>query len=323
VVVGSSLEPSDLAVARVRNAAVLGGPPAVLVAAIAAWLLASAALRPVERMRRQAADISEHDPDTSIEVPATRDEIAALARTMNGLLGRLQDALARERGFVADAGHELRTPLAILRAELELASRPGRTNAELAQAVSAAAEETDRLARLAEDLLSLARTDEGSTHIHRERAELGPLLAATVHRASAKATELGVDLELVVDQGLVVDVDADRVRQALTNLIDNALRHAPRSSAVRVAATRSGDAVVMEVADAGPGFPLSFLPHAFERFRRADAARSRDGGGAGLGLAIVRSIAEAHGGTATAANLTTGGAVVRIELPASRPNTAE
>jgi len=135
----------------------------VLAAGLAAWVLAGAALRPVERMRRQVADITDQDRDVQLAVPGTRDEIARLAVTVNGLLTRLQHALERERGFVADAGHELRTPLAILRAELELAARPGRSREQLASAMVSAVQETDRLARLAEDLLLLARAARASS----------------------------------------------------------------------------------------------------------------------------------------------------------------
>ncbi|MDT7683128.1 MAG: two-component system, OmpR family, sensor kinase, partial [Pseudonocardiales bacterium] len=159
VVVGMGTDISDAAADHVESAILLGGPPAVLVAGLGAWLLAGAALRPVERMRRETADISEHDNSMQLAVPPTRDEIAALATTMNALLGRLRAAVTRERGFVADAGHELRTPLAMLRAELELAARPGRSRAELAEAVAAAGLETERLIRLSENLLLLARAE--------------------------------------------------------------------------------------------------------------------------------------------------------------------
>lgn len=318
IVVGASLEVNDTALQRVTRAAVLAGFPAVLVGAAGAWLLASAALRPVERMRRQVAEISEHDRDTAIGVPGTRDEIAALARTMNGLLGRLQAALARERGFVADAGHELRTPLAILRTELELASRPGRSQVELVGAVAAAAEETDRLARLAEDLLLLARTD-GRDTLRTEPTDLYRLCAAAVERARALGQVRDVELALDAPQPLECELDPDRVRQAVDNLIDNALRHAPPGSVVTVRARYAAGEARIEVIDDGPGFPPEFLPHAFERFRRADAARARQHGGAGLGLAIVQSIAQAHGGRATAANRPEGGAVVRIELSTAQP----
>jgi len=317
VVVATGTDVSDAAVERAGSALLLGGPPAVLLAGIGAWLLAGAALRPVERMRRQTAEISEKDLDRRLAVPSTRDEIAALGTTMNALLARLQDALERERGFVADAGHELRTPLAILRTELELAARPGRSRDDLVAAVAAAGQETDRLIRLAEDLLLLARADNHQPIVRAGPVVLADLLAAAARGAAARCEPRGVTVELDA-AGIppVVEADADRLRQAVDNLLDNATRHAPPGStvAVRVSRPRAA-AVAVEVADRGPGFPPAFLPHAFERFHRAEAARSRDGGGTGLGLSIVRAIAEAHGGTATAANRPDGGAVVTVELP--------
>lgn len=162
VVVGASLEPTEVALARVRTWLLAGGAGAVLLASVGAWLLAGALLRPVERLRRQVAELSEHDVAATVEVPGTRDELAALARTMNDLLGRLLAAVTRERRLVTDASHELRTPLAVLCAELELANRPQRTREELAEAVDHAAHEAQRLARLADDLLLLARSDEGT-----------------------------------------------------------------------------------------------------------------------------------------------------------------
>jgi two-component system OmpR family sensor kinase len=321
VVVGESLESNDQAIGRVTRAAAVGGPPAVLFAGLAAWLLAAAALRPVERMRRQVAEISEHDRSTAIEVPRTGDEIAALAVTLNRLLARLQQALDRERGFVADAGHELRSPLAVLQAELELASRPGRSLSELTDAVTAAAGETDRLVRLAEDLLVLARSDDGAAQLRYEPAPVDALLAAALAGAQVRADGLGVALELVAGPDLEAEVDTGRVRQAVDNLVDNALRHAPRGSSVRLSAFAQRDDLVIEVQDDGDGFPPEFLPHAFERFRRAEAARTRDNGGAGLGLAIVWAVVRAHHGRATAENRPGGGATVRIELPFIRPFT--
>lgn len=316
IVVGSSLQTGDTAITRVARAAVLGGTLAVIAAAAAAWLLASAALRPVERMRRQVADITTHDTETTIEVPPTRDEIAALARTMNGLLGRLGAALARERGFVADAGHELRTPLAILRGELELASRPGRSQDYLATALAAAVDETDRLARLAEDLLLLARSD-GADTLRRESTNIGQLLGAAAERANNVAQHRQVSLVVDCPPAVEFAVDASRVRQAVDNLVDNAVRHSPPGGTVTLSTSAGRDLLAIEVTDEGPGFPPDFLSHAFERFRRADTARAPQDGGTGLGLAIVESIARSHGGRAVAMNLEGRGAVVRIELPAA------
>ncbi|MBO0813808.1 MAG: HAMP domain-containing protein, partial [Actinobacteria bacterium] len=315
------------------------GPLAVLVAGLGGWLLTGAALRPVGRMRRRLEEITGRDTSARLAVPATRDEIASLAVTMNGLLGRLQRALARQRAFTADAGHELRTPLTALRAELELAARPGKTRDALTAAVGAAASDTDRLIRLAEDLLLLARTDEGTTFLAPERTDISGELHAAARRFAPAAAARDVAISVQAPEGLVVSADPGRVRQALGNLVDNALRHAPQASTVEIsgylATARAGTAeqetccgsadqpaapagqqvVTIQVQDHGPGFPPEFLPHAFERFQRADPARSRAEGGAGLGLAIVASIARAHGGWAEAGNHPGGGAWARIELP--------
>jgi two-component system OmpR family sensor kinase len=317
IVVGTASDVSDAAVDHVETALVVGGPPAVLLAGAGAWLLAGAALRPVERMRRQAADISDRDTGRRLAVPSTRDEIAALGVTINGLLARLQEALERERSFVADAGHELRTPLAILRAELELAARAGRSREELVEAVNHAGEETDRLIRLAEDLLLLARADNAQPFLRPVAVLLPDLLAAAARGAGARATARGVTVAVHSPAALTVVADPDRLRQAVDNLLDNATRHAPSGSVVEITASANSTGMTtVEVADRGPGFPVEFLPTAFERFHRADAARTRDGGGTGLGLSIVAAITEAHGGHATAGNRAGGGATVTLELPA-------
>ena len=236
---------------------------------------------------------------------------------MNRLLARQQAALARERRLVADASHELRTPLAALRAELELALRPGRPHDRVLLAVADAVHDADRLSHLAEDLLLLARSDEGAVIIHRERQPVRHVLADAVEAAMARAG--GALLKLDAPADLVAEVDADRLRQAVDNLLDNALRVAPAGSVVRVDARLDDGLLLIAVADAGPGFPEDFLPHAFERFRRSDLARDRRHGGAGLGLAIVKAIAEAHGGWVRASNDPAGGARVQIAMRERSP----
>ena len=312
VVVGSSLGPTEQAQEQVRRGLVAGGIALVLLAGVGSWLLAGAALRPVERLRREVDEISDLDPAASLEVPPTRDELAALAATMNRLLARLQAALARERRLVADASHELRTPLAALRAELELALRPGRPHDQVLGAVADAIQDTDRLGRLAEDLLLLARSDEGAAIVHPERQSVRRVLASAVEAAMARAG--GTLLHLDAPADLVATVDADRLRQAVDNLLKNALRVAPPATVVRVHARLDDGLLLIDVADAGPGFPEDFLPHAFERFRRSDLARDRRHGGAGLGLAIVKAIARAHGGWARAWNDPAGGARVQLAI---------
>ncbi len=328
-VVGVPTDVADAAQARARLALLIGGPPVVLAAGLGGWLLTGAALRPVSRMRRRLEEITGHDTHARLPVPPTGDEIAALAVTMNGLLERLARALARQRAFTADAGHELRTPLTALRAELELAARPGKSREALAEAVQAAAGDADRLTRLAEDLLLLARGDEGAAFLAPERIGLSSELHAAARRFASTADARGVAISVQAAGQLGVIADRVRVRQALDNLIDNALRHAPPGSTVEVTgrcavATGGGggrrQVVAVEVRDHGPGFPREFLPRAFERFQRADPARGRADGGAGLGLAIVATIAHAHHGKVAAGNHPAGGARVQIELPAdSRP----
>jgi signal transduction histidine kinase len=315
VVVGGFRDDVDAAVNAVVQELLIGGAVLVPLAGLGAWLLAGAALRPVERMRRQVAAISERDQRSRLQVPRTRDELAALGETMNALLAHLQAALARERRLVADAAHELRTPLAVLRTELELAGRRERTHEELVEAVSNAARETDRLVRLAEDLLFLARTDEGVPVLRAEPQHLAEVLntAVAAHAQRAAASGVSCHVDVVVDA--VVMLDEARVRQAVENLLDNALRVAPRDSSIEVEARVEEGMAVIAISDDGPGFPADFLPDAFGRFRRADVARAREDGGNGLGLAIVQAIALAHGGWADAANRPGGGARVRFAIP--------
>jgi signal transduction histidine kinase len=314
-VAGVSLQSFDRTINRVVGELAAGGSVFVAIAALGAYGLATAALRPVERLRREVAALSERDSPSVVGVPRTRDEIAALAQTMNDLLQRLQRALERERNLVADASHELRTPFAVLRGELELASRPGRSREELLAAVTSASEEAARLTRLADDLLLLTRSDQGQLPLRVEPTDVARLLSDSAERAASRARAAQVTCRVQALTGLSARLDPDRIRQALDNLVDNALRFAPAGSEILLSARVLGRDLAIEVADDGSGFPPEFLPHAFERFRRPDASRSRGNGGAGLGLAIVKAIAVAHGGQAMASNLPGSGACVRLKLP--------
>ena len=319
VVVGASLDTVNRSVTTVRRDLLIGGLIIVLATLFGSYLLAASALMPVERLRRQVEELSAVDSEVAVAVPKPKDEIAALAKTMNSLLGRLHHALVRQRSFVADAGHELRTPFAILRTELELAARPGRTHAELQEAIDRATTETVRLSRLAEDLLFLARNDEVGAPMELRESLVGDILVRAADLSHHRASELGVRLAVHVDPELAATMDAGRIRQAVDNLLDNALRYAPRASEVTLGADLidglTGAEIHLSVADRGPGFTADFLPHAFERFRRPDDGRARADGGAGLGLALVASIAASHGGVAFAANRDGGGAVVSIAIP--------
>jgi len=293
----------------------VAGLVAVVLAGAVGWLVARAALRPVDRMRAESEAVSGSEPGRRLAVPRTRDELAALGRGLNRMLDRLEAAVERERRFVADAGHELRTPLANLRAELDLALRRARSPAELIDALRSASEETDRLARLAEDLLLLASADGGRLPMRREETDVAALIRETTESFAGRAHALGVELDASVGNGVHARIDPDRIRQAVGNLIDNALRHTPAGGRVSVDASGREGTLSIAVSDTGEGFASSFLPHAFEAFTRADASRSRSAGGAGLGLAIARAVAEAHGGTVEAKNRDGGGAIVVLRIP--------
>ncbi len=311
VVVGAALGDRDGALASLRTQLIVGGPVAFALAALAGYLLAGAALRPVESMRRRAAEISASTPGQRLPVPPVRDEISRLGETLNDMLARLEAAFARERRFVADASHELRTPLASLKAELELALMRPRTPEELEAAVRSAAEETDRLSQLAEDLLVLARAEEGELPLRPSQCDVDELLGRVAERFGRRARDAAREVELRGDPGLSLTCDPLRLEQALANLVENALRYG--GGRILLEAERNGERIELHVLDEGEGFPPSFLPKAFEPFSRADEARGR--GGAGLGLAIVDVIARAHGGSAHAANRDGGGTDVWLSLP--------
>jgi two-component system, OmpR family, sensor kinase len=315
LVVGASLDDRNEALARLILIFAVGGPAALALATAVGWVVAGAALRPVERMRAEASAISSLEPGRRLAVPATGDELARLAATLNEMLDRLEQALRRERRFVDEASHELRTPLSNLRVELDLALRRARSRGELEAAVRSAADESDRLARLAEDLLVLARADRGRLPVRRERVALAPVVSAAIEGYSRRAESAGVTLEARVRDGLEASVDPLRLRQALGNLIDNALRHTGRGGRISVRLGLEDGTLLLEVRDTGEGFPEPFLAMAFEPFARPDPSRSREDGAAGLGLAIVRAVAEAHGGSARAANDPRGGASVTVRIP--------
>ena len=322
VVVITSRDTVDAAVARSTWQLAILGAIVLLLAGPGSWLLTRAALRPVERMRVQAASLQEHDAGGGVAIPGTRDEIARLAETLNGLLSRLHAAVTRERAFVADAGHELRTPLAVLQGELELARRPGRSRTELAATIDVAAEETDRLVRLAEDLLVL--THDTETAPPRTRGfDLAELARTAIQAAASSAAPKQVQITSSGPEALPVIGDPDRIRQAIDNLLTNAVRHSPPRATVTLTHQLNGECATLTVTDQGPGFPPEFIPVAFERFTRTDHARNSKPagtadppGGNGLGLAIVRAVMATHHGTAVAENVPAGGARVTIRWPA-------
>jgi signal transduction histidine kinase len=309
VVVGTSTGARDDSITDLLQLLLLGGPVALILASLAAYGVAALALHPVEAMRARASEISAAEPDQRLPVPPTSDEVARLGRTLNEMLERLGEALEHERSFVADASHELRTPLAILRTELELALAEGRSPEELREAVSSAAEETDRLTQLSEDLLTIAQTDRGELPLRVSRVDLMEVLEGVERRFARRAQSEGRVIEV---SGPRLEIGGDRLRldQAIGSVVDNALRYG--AGAVSLSVEPGDGEVLVYVRDRGPGFPAAFIPRAFERFSRASSSR-RDGG-SGLGLAIVSAVVGAHGGGVRAANWE-GGAEIRLTLP--------
>jgi two-component system, OmpR family, sensor kinase len=317
LVLAGSLAAQQEALHRLFVELLVSGPIALLLASLAGYGLAAGALRPVESMRQRAAAISGSTPGRRLPVPVGRDEISRLAATLNEMLARLETAseheraaIEHERRFIADASHELRTPLALLQTELEVALRRPRPRKELEGALRSAAEETERLTRLAADLLLIARSDQGHLPIRRERVTAGALLRAAADRFAVRASQHERTIVVSDEDGPVVDADPAHVEQALGNLIDNALSHG--AGPIELSALARDHLVELHVTDQGPGLPAPFVPRAFDRFSRADEARSR--GGTGLGLSIVDLIARAHDGEAGVGNRPGGGADVWIAI---------
>ncbi|MEV6179817.1 HAMP domain-containing sensor histidine kinase [Streptomyces sp. NPDC052016] len=299
---GAPLSTERSAVRTALTVMLIGFPLLLAVVAAVTWLVTRRALRPVEGIRREMAAITASaDLARRVPEPDTHDEVARLARTTNETLTALETAVERQRRFVADASHELRSPIASLRTQLEV----GAAHPELLD-VAGAVEDTVRLQHLAADLLLLARLDAGE-----RPADARVDLAALAREEAAGRASVTVDAESVEVAG-----SRGQLGRVLANLLDNAQRHA--RSAVTVAVRREGERAVVEVADDGDGVPEADRERVFERFVRLDAARSRDEGGAGLGLAIARDVAVRHGGTLTVGETPAGGALFELRLPVAQ-----
>lgn len=303
VYAGAPLSAEHGAVNTALTVMLIGFPVLLAVVACVTWLVTRRALRPVEGIRRELAAITaSEDLARRVPVPGTHDEVARLASTTNETLTALEASVERQRRFVADASHELRSPIASLRTQLEVAA----AHPELLD-LDGAVEDTVRLQWLAADLLLLARLDAGE-----RPADARVDLAALAREAAGARTGVSVR----GDGAVSVAGSRGQLGRVLANLLDNGLRHA--RSAVEVSVRRDGDLAVVAVADDGEGVPVADRERIFERFVRLDAARSRDDGGAGLGLAIARDVAVRHGGTLTVRDAPAGGALFELRLPTAR-----
>jgi signal transduction histidine kinase len=284
----------------------LGVPLLIVVAGVTTYLFAGRALRPVEAIRAQVAEMTGKDLGRRVPVPPARDEVGRLAETMNGMIARLQDAQGVQRRFVADASHELRSPLATIATGLELMQNGTADRGT----VTALRGETSRLNKLVEGLILLARADERGLQPRREEVDLDEV----VDQERGRPADGAVVAEVQAAPVRVVG-DRGQLARVVRNLVDNARRHA--RSRVLVTAGREGDMAVLEVADDGPGVPAADRARVFERFVRLDDARARSDGGSGLGLAIVAEVVAAHGGSVEVTDAPGGGALFRVRIPAA------
>jgi len=315
IVVALSLAPVDKAVQSARSLLFEVLPAALLLTALVTWLGVGRALAPVERIRRGVAEIGGGDLSKRVPVPAASDEVHRLAETMNSMLDRLEASVGRQQRFIADASHELRSPLANMQASLEVALVRQDLDlwAETGQDLQG---EYDRMQHLVEDLLLLARLD-GRIPLAHDEVDLDDVVHEEAERLRRHAE---VTVHVVPLPALRVRGDVARLAQVVGNLADNAARHA--ATTVSFSLRRVGDWAIVQVADDGPGVPLEHRIEIFDRFTRLDQARARDSGGSGLGLAISREIARAHGGSLDLlAGGTEPGAVFELRLPLAAKNT--
>jgi len=293
---------------ELEHALGVGLPLLALAVALGGWLLTGAMFKPVRSMIEQADTISTHEAGERLAITGGGAELRALAARLNAMLDRIDDATARERAFLDDASHELRTPIAIVRGELELARDRASDDAEQSATLDSVLEEVERLERLAHNLLVLARSRSGTLTGGTDPVDLETVVDRAARAIARRADHRHVEVRC--EGNGVVNGDESALQRAVLNLVDNAVRHA--ASAVRVTVTEDRTFVDLVVADDGPGFPADLLPHAFDRYTRDPAG----GGGMGLGLAITSAIAAAHGGHVSATNRPGGGAEVRLRLPA-------
>jgi heavy metal sensor kinase len=308
----------DRSVHRLLVLLLIAGPAALLATAAGGWWLARRALRPIDRLTTAAGAIGVTRLGDRLDDPGTGDEVAHLAATLNTMLSRIQEGVQEQRRLVDDTSHELRSPLAAMRAELDVSLRADQLDPPARAVLESTREEVIRLSRMVDDLLTLAGADEGRLDLALTGADLGEVAGDVVRAMEPLAAAHGITLRLEAGPAPVTG-DRDRLQQAIGNLVDNAIKYSPHSAVVRIATVTEGDEAVIRVTDAGPGVAPELRERVFDRFFRADASRTRATGGSGIGLAIVRELARAHGGRAWVEPRAGGGSVFGLALP-SRPS---
>jgi heavy metal sensor kinase len=314
VEVGTSSAATEATLEHVLGVLAIGLPIAVCVAVAGGFVLVRRALQPVESITRKAEDISLHNLSERLPVVQSGDELERLSVALNRMIHRLEEAVRTSKQFVADASHELRTPLTVMRGELESLAQDAALGGETRETLGSVLEEVDRLGEIVDGLFALSRLDAGEAPAEWVTFDLAELAATTAGQMSLLAEDKRVSVSCESTAGVTVEGDRARLKQVVVNLLDNAIKYTPSGGRVRLAVRREAGFAVLEVSDNGIGIPAEALPHVFQRFFRVDGSRSREQGGAGLGLSIVKSICSAHGAEVEVSS-SPGGSTFRIRQP--------
>jgi heavy metal sensor kinase len=318
IVAGSSLEPTDEELEALRDTLGYVVPIALLLAGLGGWFLAHRGLAPVVAMAERARRLGGEDLSGRLPVANPRDELGRLAETFNDLLGRLESSMKHQRQFMADASHELRTPITTTRTAANVAlQQRHRDEDEYRHSLEIIEQQATRLSRIVDDMFTLARADAGNYPVRRQPMYLDEVVDEVVSAARIVASTKGVRIERNGASSASLVGDEELIRRMLMNLLDNAVRHSPSGAVVKVAVDPVESGYSIAVADQGPGIPPENQPRIFERFYRVDPSRARGNrdGGAGLGLALARWIAGLHGGTVTLTSSSNTGSTFTVELP--------
>jgi heavy metal sensor kinase len=321
VVAGESMATIDRSVHRLLILLLLAGPAALAATAAGGWWLARRALLPIGRLTDDAGRIEMERLSQRLPVPAAGDEVARLATTLNTMLARIQAGVDEQHRLVADASHELRTPLAAMRAELDVSLRADDLDPDAQAVLRSTLEEVERLTRTVDGLLTLTRADQGALDLRPQPVDLAVVAGEAVGRLRALAGSRGVTVDVDADPAAAV-ADAAWAGRAIDDLLDNAIKFSPAGATVTVTTATVGDEALVRVLDEGPGIPAEAREAVFDRFQRLDASRTRATGGSGIGLAIVREIAGAHGGRVWVEPGLDGGSVFTLALPRAAADAA-
>jgi heavy metal sensor kinase len=315
VEVGVSSARTEGTVRQVLLMLAIGLPIAVCVAVTGGFILVRRALKPVDNLSQKAAAITQHSLSERLPVVRSGDELERLSVALNLMINRLEDAINSSKQFVADASHELRTPLAVLRGELEILAQDTQLKLHTRETLGSSLEEVDRLVEIVEGLLALSRLDTGEAHSEWVRFDLAALVATTADQMGLLATDKHIAVVCDSAERVMIEGDQARLKQVVVNLLDNAIKYTPNGGRIKLKIAQEEGNAVLDVADDGIGMPPEALPHIFKRFFRVDGSRSRDQGGAGLGLSIVKSICDAHGARVEVSSTPGQGSRFRIRQP--------